>query len=218
MHLRHVWLVLTVAGACAQTTPPVQIIRGELLLWQVRGLAGEMAIRLSDGQAQTCQVTPDTYITRQTIRITPVAVKPGDWVEVVGDRRAGNDQCTAVTIYVRPPEPKPRPKGVTGRAPIPIPQPRLMDNLYPRGRLTYAGTVLSQNDKRIVVRTRKDGDKSFALRDDTIFSDSGREVQARQIDVHTHVFLRAGQTFDGDLEVYQIIWGDILQPDRPSAP
>lgn len=209
--------MLTVTGAWAQSAPPVQIIRGELLLWQVRGLAGEMAIRMPDGQAQSCQVTPDTYITRQTMRITPVAVKPGDWVEVVGDRRSAGDQCTAVTIYVRPPEPKLRAKGVTGRAPIPIPQPRLMDNLYPRGRLTYAGTILSWNEKRVMVRTRKDGDKSFALRDDTIFSESGREVEASHLQVHTHVYLRAGQTFDGDLEVYQIIWGDILQPDRPSS-
>jgi hypothetical protein len=203
-------------AAWGQTGPPVQILRGELIVWQVRGLAGEMALRSADGRVHNCRVLPDTYLTRQTMRITPVGVKMGDAVEVVADFSDGGERCTAVTVYVRPPEPKPRRARGIGRAlPFPAWQPRnLMDNLIPRGRLTYAGIVVRMDKQRLIVRTRKDGEKSFALREDTIFSEAGREVEPAALAVHRTVYLRASQTFDGDLEVYQVVWGDILQPSR----
>jgi len=209
---------LLLAGAMAawgQNGPPVQIVRGELVTWQVRGLAGDMAVRTADGRVQNCQVLPDTYLTRQTMRITPVGVKAGDWVELVADVRGGGG-CAALTVYVRPPEPKARLARGTGRPlPFPVWQPRnLMDNLIPRGRLTYAGIVVKMDEKRLTVRTRKDGEKSFALREDTIFSEAGREVEPSALAVHRTVYLRASQTFDGDLEVYQVVWGDILKPSR----
>lgn len=202
-------------AAWAQTSPPVQILRGELVGWQVRGLAGEMAVRSTGGHVHNCRILPDTYLTRQTMRITPVGVKVGDSVEVVADF-SGGGHCTAVTVYVRPPEPRPRLARGTGRAlPFPIWQPRnLMDNLIPRGRLTYAGIVIRMDKQRLTVRTRKDGQKSFALREDTIFSEAGREVEPAALEVHRTVYLRASPTFDGDLEVYQVVWGDILRPSR----
>jgi hypothetical protein len=211
--------LLLLAGALAawgQAGPPVRILRGELTLWQVQGLAGEMGVRTPDGLTYTCRVTTDTYLTRQTMRITPVGVKTGDMVELVADLRNGEERCVALTVYVRPPEAPPRlARGIGRPLPFPIPQPRnLMDNLIPRGRLTFSGTVVKIDNQRLVVRTRKDGQKSFALREDTIFSDSGREVEPAALQPQQRVYLRASQTFDGDYEVYQIIWGAILQPNR----
>lgn len=110
---------LLLAGAMAalgQTGPPVRILRGELTVWQVRGLAGDMAVRSIDGHVFNCRILPDTYLTRQTMRITPVGVKIGDSVEVVADFGDSAERCTAVTVYVRPPEPKPRLSRGTGRA------------------------------------------------------------------------------------------------------
>ncbi len=209
-------LLAAAALAFGQDGPPVQVIRGELVSWQVRGLAGDMAVRTSEGAVHTCVVKPDTYLTRQTMRITPVGVKVGDTVEVVADLRAGTGTCTALTVYVSPPEIKQRAhKGFGRPITMPIPQPRnLLDGLLPRGRLTYAGIVSSMDNKRLVLRTRKQGEKSFALREDTIFSDSGREVDPEALRMQTSVYVRASQTFDGDLEVYQIIWGEILVPGR----
>ena len=31
---------------------------------------------------------------------------------------------------------------------------------------------------------------------------------------NTRVFVRAGRNLDDDLEVYQVIWGEILEPNR----
>ena len=207
------------AAALGETAPPVRILRGELTAWQMRGLTGDMTVRVPGGQSHACRVTPETYITREIVRITPVGVKAGDSVEVVGDYRGSTGRCAAITIYIRPPEARPSPVRASGHTPIPIPQPRFLDNFFPRGLLTYAGTVLSQDANRLVVRTRKDGEKSFVLRNDTIFSQSGREVEPERLKIHTSVFVRAGQTFDGTLEVYQVIWGDILKPGpAPVAP
>lgn len=209
-------LLAMAAGAFAQEGPPVRIVKGELVVWEMRGLSGEMGVRSADGLVQSCRVTADTYLTRQTIRVTPVGVKVGDWVELVANTKEGDGRCTAVTVYIKPPEPRPRLARGTGRPlPVPIPQPKgLFDNLLPRGRLTYAGIVSSMDQKRLVLRTRKDGEKSFALREDTIFSEDGREVEPNALHVQTSVYVRASQTFDGDLEVYQIIWGAILVPRR----
>jgi len=209
-------LLVGAMAAWGESGPPVQIVRGELVAWQVRGLAGEMGVRDAAGRVHHCQVLPDTYLTRQTMRITPVGVKAGDFVEMVADFGDGGGRCTALTVYIRPPEPKARVARGTGRAlSFPSWQPRnLMDNLIPRGRLTYAGIVVRMDNQRLIVRTRKDGEKSFALREDTIFSEAGREVEPGALAIHRTVYLRASQTFDGDLEVYQVVWGDILMPSR----
>ena len=88
----------------------------------------------------------------------------------------------------------------------------MMETLAPRGRLTFAGVVQRLEPNLMVVQTRNDGAMAFQLRTDTLFSAEGRLVDRDKLQVHTHVFVRAGNGLYGEMEAYQVVWGDILLP------
>jgi hypothetical protein len=216
MRLSAVGLLIASAGAgplLAQEEPPVRILRGELIRWDVRGLAGELSLRDALHRMQRCRITPDTYMTRQTLRVTPVGIKPGDFLEIVADLREGIEACRALTIYVRASDPSMR----HVRAPLSIPPQRIiMDNLWPRGSLTFAGVIQQLTPTRMVVQTRKNGEKTFNLRPDTVYTAKGLLVEAGKLEVHMRVFVRAGNGVEGEMEAYQVLWGDIVTPKQNS--
>ena len=189
--------------------PPVRIVRGLLIEWDMQGLAGEFSVRQTDNHVQRCRVTPETYMTRHAsgLRVRPEGVKAGDFLEVVADLRNGPSRCQALTIYIGVSDPERR----SPRLPSPSPPSRLMETLSPRGRLTFAGVVQKLEANRMTVQTRNDGPKTFQLRSDTLFSAEGRVVERDKLQVHTHVFVRAGNGLYGEIEAYQVVWGDILQ-------
>ena len=211
------WLMpLAVAATtlAGQEGPPVRIMRGELIRWEVRGFAGDLSIRDAMHRVHRCRVTPDTYMTRQTLRVTPVGVKPGDFLEVVADLRDGPESCRALTIYVRASDPA----LVAARGPLTIPPQRIiMDNLWPRGALTFAGVVQRLEPDRMIVQTRKDGSQTFHLRSDTVYTAEGRVVELARLAVHTRVFVRAGRGFEGEMEAYQVVWGGIVTPKQTTT-
>ncbi len=200
------------ASLWAETSPPVRILKGELVEWDVRGLAGELAVRQADHKVERCRVLPDTFITRELLRVAPVGVRVGDTVEVVGDFREGPNRCAAMTVYIRPPDLK---KRATGDSPLRSSYTRsLLDGLWPRGVLGYAGIVSKVDDKHIVLRTRQQGEKTFNVREDTLFSDTGRPVEPGDLQIYTRVYVRANRSFEGRLDAMSVVWGAILTPGR----
>jgi len=189
--------------------PPVRILQGELLEWTVISGTGDFKIRDLDRRIHYCRIIPETFITRQSHRISHVGVRPGDTLEVIADLRRGESQCMAVTVYVRPPD-------AAFRFPRLLLPNRsrfsFLDNLYQRGNLTFAGVVVSHEDSRLVLKTRYSGNLSFQLRPDTVYSTGGREVDAKLLEPQMRVYVRAGSAFGGDLEAFQITWGEILNP------
>jgi len=83
-------------------------------------------------------------------------------------------------------------------------------SIVPRGNLTFAGIVLRLSPEFMVLRTRSDGQKTILIRHDTGFVERGCRVDASELAVTTRVFIRAGRNFEGDLEAYQVVWGEIL--------
>ena len=188
--------------ASANVAPALHILKGELLEWNVRGLSGDMLVEVDDGPRRwRCQVTTETFLSRATIRIHPAGVRVGDSLEIVAEGTPA--ACVARTVYIRPPDMK--------RLHARIVMSRTLDSLWLRGLLTFTGIVNRVEGDRLYLQTRKFGSKSFALRDDTVFSSGGRNVELGALPAQTRVFLRANRTFDGDLEAYHVIWGDILQ-------
>lgn len=188
----------------ANLAPSLKILKGELLEWNVRGLAGDLLMEQGeDGPRRwRCQVTNDTFLSRASIRIHPAGVRVGDTLEIVAE--GAPTTCVARTIYIRPPDMR------RMRAKLAMSRSTL-DSLWPRGLLTFSGIVNRVEGDRLYVQTRKFGSKSFALRNDTVFSNGGRNVDVASLASQTRVFLRANRTYEGDLEVYQVIWGDILK-------
>ena len=198
----------------ANIAPALQIVKGELLEWNVRGLSGDLLVDTMDGGRRwRCQVTIDTFLSRASIRIHPAGVRIGDNLEIVAQGTPMS--CVARTVYIRPPDPR----RAGARAAIAISRGG-HDSLWPRGMLTFTGMVNRVEGNRLYLQTRKYGPKSFMLRDDTLFSSSGRNVALKDLSSQTRVFVRANRTFDGDFEVYHVIWGEILQPlrDGPREP
>ncbi|MEP7366272.1 MAG: hypothetical protein ABI972_23690, partial [Acidobacteriota bacterium] len=95
-----------------------------------------------------------------------------------------------------------------------------LDNLWPRGNMIFTGTVRSLEDGLLIVRTRKGDEQRMRVREDTVFSTGGRVVKPAELEPQQRVQVRAGRGYDGRMEVYQVTWGGILQPeaDRPPAP
>jgi hypothetical protein len=187
----------------ANLAPAFRILKGELLAWNVRGLSGDLIMETDDGASRwRCQVTMDTFLSRGTIRIHPAGVRVGDTLEIVAE--GAPTSCVARTVYVKAPDLR------RFQTRIRVSGGQL-DSLWPRGLLTFSGIVNRVENDRLYLQTRKFGAKSFALRDDTMFSDGGRPVDLAALGTQTRVFVRANRTFEGDLEVYQVIWGKILQ-------
>ena len=184
--------------------PALKILKGELIEWNVRGLSGDLLLEVTDGARRwRCQVTADTFLSRSTIRIHPAGVRAGDMLEIVAEGRPA--ECIARTVYITAPDPR----RVRARQPW-VAVSSILDGLSPRGLLTFTGIVNRVDGNRLFLQTRKFGSKSFALREDTVFSNRGRSVEVAALGTQTRVFVRANRTYDGDLEVYHVVWGEIL--------
>jgi hypothetical protein len=88
----------------------------------------------------------------------------------------------------------------------------IIDQLYPRGNLTFSGVIIRMNPQMMVVRTRTEGEKTILLRQDTRYMDSGLPAEISMLAVNTRVSIRGGRNLDNELEAYQVIWGQIEGP------
>lgn len=188
--------------------PALRILKGELVEWNVRGLSGDLLLEEDEAPRRwRCSVTSDTFLTRASIRIHPAGVRVGDLLEVVAETQGGpsaSGACVARTVYIRPPDPRRRP---SGRQLWLSSTPASSWIGSARGVLTFAGLVDRVEGNRLYLNTRKQGAKSFALRDDTKFSSDGRPADLAALPAQTQVFVRASRTYEGDLEVYHVVWG-----------
>lgn len=214
--------------AATVDAPALRILKGELVEWNVRGLSGDLLLEEDEAPRRwRCAVTADTYLTRASIRIHPAGVRIGDLLEVVADTQGDNDSsssrgggggaaaaaaavrsaCIARTVYIRPPDPRRR---LSGRQLWLTSTPASSWLGGARGVLTFAGVVNRVEGNRLYLNTRRQGAKSFVIRDDTKFSSDGRPVDLAALPAQTQVFIRASKTYEGDLEVYHVVWRDAL--------
>ncbi len=191
-------LVLGIAAAVssfAQVEPPIGILRGELVLAR----AATFEMRTSDKVVYKCGFDFRTYFERENQRITASNITIGETMEVVADHQPGSNTCYARTVHVIDPTLK-------SRRWRPAPSPT--ESFAPRGDLTFSGLVMRQDSQSVTVKTRT-GDVMLMKRLDTRYFDGGQRVDTAT--VNSRVFIRAGRNLDGDLEAYQVVWGDILK-------
>ena len=188
---------------------PNGILRGELQGWSGTTGSGEFRLRTHDNHVFVCTYNDKTYFERERLRIAVTALRAGDELEIVSDRGDGS-RCYARTVHVVVNAPTVR---LSPERLAQIRARRLaMDSILPRGNMTFAGIIARLSTDRLVLRTRSNGHKTFLLREDTGYSSSGALVDASHLSANTRVFIRAGLNFEGDLEAYHVIWGDILAP------
>ncbi|MFN7920956.1 MAG: hypothetical protein U0Q16_12715 [Bryobacteraceae bacterium] len=192
--------------------PPLRIMKGYIADWKIQGLAGDLALRTESRELVRCSVLSTSHLMRAGLRIHPHGVRIGDWVEMIG-KFDPSGACHLQTLYVRALEaPVRRPHEIPQA--VPAYARGYLSGLFMRGTLTFTGIVNRMEDGRLFLYTRNMGPRSFAVRRDTVFTGSGRSVDPDQLEPYTRVFVRASRTYDGDLEAYYVIWGDILTPNR----
>jgi len=188
-------------------------VRGVLLQADSSGDSGDFSLR-TPVTNQVLRFTFDshTYVESEKRRISMAALRKGDSIEVVSDEVAGDSLRYARTVHVVTNEPPPRPPAPSGLMRRRYNSP--VDILAPRGSLTFTGVIARLSPDRLILRTRRDGQKTFVRRADTYYLADGIVVEAAALQTNTRVFVRAGRSFDDELEVYQVIWGEILEPGR----
>jgi hypothetical protein len=190
-------LVLAFAIAASAQGQALRLIRG-----QVSELSAEsLTIRDTLLRPSICSLpaTAERLGTNGSADAPPLA--NGAYVEAIVDQNQKDGRCVVRTLYIRPPR---SPAIAANRTTA------FLDNLFPRGNLVYTGTVQAISEDKLELRSRRGLTTDFVVRQDTVFSTGGRLVARDQLTPQTVVQIRAGRTFAGELEVYQITWGTIL--------
>jgi hypothetical protein len=133
-------------------------------------------------------------------------------VEVVSDRDATIAVHYARTVHVIDARPTPRTSLSYERQHA---YRSVIDLMAPRGDMTFSGIIAKLAGDRMILRTRMNGEKTILLRRDTRYLEDGALVDAAELKPNTRIFVRAGKNLDDQVEAYQVIWGEILEPNGP---
>jgi hypothetical protein len=184
----------------AQEVMPVGFVRGSLLSWQGSAASGSLTVQRADGAVYDCSYDAQTLFQRDQWPIHVADLNAGEPVEVLSDRRARVCYARMLSVVHRMPEP-------AGWRPHVVARPR--EGFQPLGNLTFGGVVIDGPRGAITIRTRA-GERTLLLRSDTRFSGDGVRQEAPEPLLNKHVFVRAGRDIYGELEAYQIVWGEIF--------
>ncbi len=189
-----------------QIVLPPGAVEAQFESWDGTASQGMLHLRLTSGEAFECRFTGATFFDRERVRISASKLKPGEAVQVLGDRLGVNGTFVARMVRVVAGEP-----AHWGRI------VRATEQFAPRGSLLLSGVVAQSSDKAFVLRLRNGKRYSFCLRPDTRFAEAGLAVGPEMISVNRVIHVRGGWDWENRLEVYQVSAGEILQPVRSAA-
>jgi hypothetical protein len=204
------WLVLLLFAALLQAEQaPSGIVRGQLVNWTGAPGGGQLTIASAAGE-YSCTFDAKTYMERDGQMVAIKAFSPGDRIELVTDRKPGSDVCYARTLHAVE---QPVVRKIPGHRP-PLQQgPSPTEAWAPRGDMTFSGVVVRVLPEMMVLRTRSEPRQTIQLRRDTRYMSDGVRVDAADLKVNTHVFVRCGRNLDDEIEAFQVIWGGIVHPE-----
>ena len=185
------------------------MVRGTLLGAEVQGSEGSLALRTPDNKVYRFEFDSRTYFEREKRRVNAGRLQQGDALEIVSDRGPAPALRYARIVHVLDDAPQVRFSPYLDR----LRQYRsATEHIVPRGTLTYAGIIARVEDGILLLRTRREGDKQILMRSDTRFLEGGFLVDADALRRSMRVFVRAGKNLDDEIEAYQVVWGEILNP------
>jgi hypothetical protein len=213
--MRSLWLAGILAwSGMAQTPPAPALVRGVLLERDTQAPTGEFSVRAADNQVFRYQFDRKTYVEREDHMIDVKRLEPGERVEVVSDVATGSALRYARTIHVLPEPAPPRPSSAGRLRAYRSTSERAAsaERTALTGNLTFSGVVFRLTGERLVLHTRAGGEQALQLRKDTRYVQNGEIVDAESLQLNTRVFVRAGKDLYDQVEAYQVIWGNILEP------
>jgi hypothetical protein len=195
------------------------LVYGVLIERDAAAPSGQFAVRLATNEVLRYRFDAKTYVVRNDALIDVPRVLPGEKIEVLSDAVPGSPLRYARDVHVLSDAPVPVPAAL--RAPaassafnVPVsrePYSAFDDTFLYTGDLTISGVVARITADRLVLHTRT-GEQAVEVRNDTRFLNDGAIAAAADLKPNTRVFVKAGKGLYGQLEAYQIIWGDILAP------
>jgi hypothetical protein len=193
--------------AAAQFPPPV--LRGVLLERDASVASGEFSVRAPDNQVYRYRFDGQTAVERDAMAASVDRLNPGDKVEVNSGAVAGSLLRYARTIRVLAPVAPVRILANTrfGSA-------HAIERSPLTGTLTISGVVSRLNTRRLVLHTRR-GEQTLLIRQDTRYVSNGDTVEGGELRPNMRVFVLAGKNLYEQTEAYQVIWGEILEPQHP---
>lgn len=208
--MRTFWLLL-IAPLIVRAQFPPPVTTGVLLERDANVASGEFSVRDSDNQVYRFQFDGKTSVRLDNLASDLNRINPGEKVEVEADAVPGSLLRYARLIRAAAP--------VTPR--LTLADTRLrsaarspLERVPQVGTLTFAGVVSRLNSQSMVLRTRV-GEQTLLIRKDTHYVDNGDTVEAAELRPNMRVFIRAGKNLYEQVEVYQVIWGNILEPKHP---
>jgi hypothetical protein len=194
--------------AAAQSRNASPLIRG-VLVNRENSPSGQFTVRTADNQLFRYRFDPKTYVERDDRLIDVSRLDPGDKVEVLSDEGPASAVRYARTIHVTLREP---PRQTSSTDPFLV--RRAADPYLPLSTMSLAGVVTSLGQEWLVLHTRHGGNQTILLRRDTRYLGNGERVEHADLHPNMRVFIRAGRNLFNEVEAYQIIWGQILQPGQ----
>lgn len=204
--IRALLLLAAAAGSLAAQSPNASpLIRGVLIARSLRP-SGEFSVRTADDREFHYRFDAKTYVEREGRLADIPRLDIGEKVEVLSDEGAASAVRYARTVHVILPSFPHRPDR-SGSAPD-------SEHHYftPISTLSLAGVVMSSGRDWLVLHTREKGNETILLRRDTRFLDNGEIVDAGALHPNMRVFIRGGYNLYNETEAYQVIWGEILEP------
>ena len=170
--------------------------------------AGEFSIRIATFEVVRYRYDPKTSVDREQKKVGPSALQPGDRVEVDSSALPDSPLRYAQSVLVTGAA---EPIHYSRTRPAPY-RPEEERALLSRGNLQLAGVVARIEDGQLVIRTREKGEQSFRMRSDTRYLETGARVGPEDLKPDMRVYVRAGRDIFGSAEVYEVAWGQILEP------
>ncbi len=183
-----------------------EVLPGVLLDWEGDARAGQFSLRAADNLVHVFLFDEQTVFEREGRRSGPSALRRGDRIEVSYDVQDNALRRYARGVLVTVPA-KPRP-AMTAWPPGSLREP---GSLFARGQYALAGVIARVHPDRVHLRTRHGGEQVILLREDTRLTGDGLPADPAALQVNMRVFIRAGRTWEGDLEAFEVVWGRILR-------
>lgn len=212
MRLRWPLLVLPVILA-AQTAAPPAYVQGVLLERDPQTASGEFSLRVPGDQVFRFLFNEKTAVDRDQQPIDVSRLQPGEDLEVISDEIDGSWLRFARTIHVLSSPAPPKPALESRQRAYRFSADRMapLDRLIPATSVGVAGVVFRINRERVVLHTRS-GDQTILLRPDTRYIEDGGVVGSSDLKPNMRVYVRTGRTLYNEMEAYQVVWGQILEP------
>lgn len=196
MWLRAIWLIPLLIRA---EDVPVGVVSGYISDIQ----QGSFLLKTVTKKEFRCTYDHRTWFEQSRVRVPVTSFQPTDLVEIVADRRLIDGKpCYVRTVRLADLAPK-----ESGR--MRITYRAVTESIIPRGEYQWAGTVSELTKEIMVLRMRGEGHKKIHLRRDTRYLEDGVVSEWARLRLNTQVSIRAGRNLEGEVEVYQIIWGAV---------